>query len=256
MIHESVTEKLHFLCEVFDLDHDRRIGTNDMRYVLQTQLHMQNKITDYVCSSKEKESIELELHKLFGAGKPEGSQLEYADFQNFLPAYIDVYQMLSIFQIIPSPNQEREIIGEVLRENSRMKNDDTYYVISGGWYRAWQTFVNTCSATTEFQRYVHSNDVRTPKASRITVEEPINIYQPKKLPASAHKPKINPIKIKEDWIPPSSSTSPSPMPATETESCLDSAGRPGEIDNADLEGYLPGSLKDGLMVRYIYHNAR
>ena len=58
-------KKMDSIVKLFDLDKDEKIGRNDMKFVLITQICLKHGDGNYSLNEKEKKEIDKELEKLF-----------------------------------------------------------------------------------------------------------------------------------------------------------------------------------------------
>jgi hypothetical protein len=228
-MYDPLPSKMKFICDLFDIDSDGKINREDMRSILITKIKLRNKKKDkdkkgdYLLTPEDFIEVEDELRKVFKEGIKE---LAFTEFKQILKKHIDINDIIKLFQIIPSPIEEYKIILKAYKE---IKPIDTYYVISNQWYRAWKLFIN---------KHIDNNELlKAEKDDSLIRKSLFSIYQRKLVPLERRDTKNFP-RVSGNFFSANSFT-------TETE---DSIAKPGKINNSELAGPYPGSLKSGLMV--------
>ena len=222
LIHDSIEKKLEFLARLFDIDNDSKIGIDDMESFLHARITL--KTGKSIGEPSKDKFISAKLKELFSNKKI--IAYDFCEFKEVIPEYINIDEVLEIFQIIPSPSQEYSIINKAMGSN-KLKNYDTYYVINNEWYRAWNLLV--CSYKNE----------RHPKAffdEELFEDSIVNVYPS---PLTAQSKTKNITKMVSCY-----------NEKFDSSLFIDSVTRPGEINNSALAGPRNGSRKDGLMVNY------
>jgi len=229
LVHGQYNEKMEFVCKLFDLSKSEKITINDLKYVLYSQISLNSQKLNYEFTPIDHENVDKNLKSLIFSQsantpqepyKPQDQIFSYSEFSNVLPAFFDPNKIFDIFQITPSPIQEKAIITKILQKTV-MQNNDTYYVINNKWYRAWNNFANNCDSKIN---EIEPENIDFEKTMRI-YKSPMKYYLDYK-----NIKKLSKYEMKQE------------------NNYENSFGKPGEIDNSELEGFLPGSLKDGLMV--------
>eukprot|EP00826_Nyctotherus_ovalis_P001397 TRINITY_DN10214_c0_g2_i1.p1 TRINITY_DN10214_c0_g2~~TRINITY_DN10214_c0_g2_i1.p1 ORF type:complete len:226 (+),score=61.89 TRINITY_DN10214_c0_g2_i1:377-1054(+) len=220
-MYEPLSSKTKFACQLFDIDSDGNIGREDMKAMLHTKLRLKHKSHDHILTPEDIQKIQAEL-------KQHPTVLSFPEFTQLLPKHIDVYKITKLFQVLPSPAQEYKIVLKAVKER---KQSDMYYVVSNEWYRSWKLFLNN---------YVDRSELQKAEEESPMERSILSTYQSRLIPLERITTKTNPRH---------SSTLPT---STKEEEVFDAAiSRPGKINNSELAGALPGSLKNGLMVVWL-----
>lgn len=218
LMYEPLSSKMEFACQLFDVDSDGKIGKEDMKAMLHTRLRLKHKNRNHVLTSEDMQEVQTEL-------KRHSTVLSFSEFAQLLPKYIDVHKVTKLFQVLPSPAQEYKTVLKAVKER---RESEMYYVISNEWYRSWKLFLNN---------YVDSSELQKAEEGSPIERSILSTYQSRLVPLERTATKTNPRPL-------------SALPTnTKEEEAFDAGiSRPGKIDNSELAGALPGSLKNGLMV--------
>jgi hypothetical protein len=225
LVHDSLSKKLEFTFNIFDIDGDGEIGRNDMRTVITTKLLLKNKKKGGELSKEEKKEVDAEVKEIYPTEVVNNYLL--AEFKTFIEKQSWIDELIAMFQIIPSPFQECKIILKEFKE-ATVKEGDTFYVISNEWYRSWKLYVSNCTGSLDLQRFNENGLIEQ-------FEVIVHKSKPRSLKSS--KDKVN----KGSIILPSEDIE-------NNELSVDATTRPGEITNSELSDPFQGSLKYGLMV--------
>jgi len=226
-MYDPLPSKMNFICHLFDIDSDEKIGKEDMKFMLKTKINLRNKKKDESkkgdCKLTSEELIEIEndLRKTF---KEDMKELSFKEFKQVIPKHIDINDIIKFFHIIPLPKEEYETVVEAFKES---KSTDRFYVLSNQWYRSWKLFID---------KYVDNNELQKAEEDNSPIRRSLS---------SMHQAKLFPLERKKSRDSPGISGDPSTI---EIEGYHDSIARPGKINNSELAGPYPGSLKNGLMV--------
>jgi len=225
LVHDSLSKKVDFIFNLFDIDGDGKIGESDMRTVLTTQLLLKSQKKGGKLSKEENRKIDAELKEKYSTETING--YTFTQFKTFIEEQSWIDNLIEVFQIIPSPFQECKIILEEFK-NTTVKEGDTFYVISNEWYRSWKLYVSNCTGNLDLQKFNENNLI-----------EQFGVI--------VHKSKPRSLKSNEDKLIKGSIIIPSGN-SEGTELSIDATTRPGEITNSELSGPFQNSLKNGLMV--------
>lgn len=223
LVHDPLPEKVKFACSLFDVDANGTIGMDDMRMMLTTGIMLEKKQDNYVLTAEDKAQIESSIEKL----NPRSGSVEMSleQFRGILPEHVNLKQLLDIFQVVPSPPQEYEIILSGIKD-ARIEDGNTCYVISNSWFRSWKLYVSS---------YMNSDELKIYRKGKAL--DSVLIY-------SQQMP-LAPLEEYKAELPISTILLPNQQG---DELYRNSITRPGEIDNSELSGALPFSLKSGLRV--------
>jgi ubiquitin C-terminal hydrolase/Ca2+-binding EF-hand superfamily protein len=130
-------EKCKFLFRVFDLNGN---GIIESKELAEFKKYMKKVLrqNDAVYSRAEAEKS-IEVLK----------RISLEDFVKWSYDYLDFHKALIPFEVIPSPNSEKDIIHGLLLE--QMVEGDTWYLISTPWLETWKNYVNFDKSDTGFE---------------------------------------------------------------------------------------------------------
>eukprot|EP00826_Nyctotherus_ovalis_P017663 TRINITY_DN15216_c0_g2_i1.p1 TRINITY_DN15216_c0_g2~~TRINITY_DN15216_c0_g2_i1.p1 ORF type:complete len:258 (+),score=16.76 TRINITY_DN15216_c0_g2_i1:554-1327(+) len=198
-----------------------------MRMMLTTGIMLEKGQENYVLTTEDKAQIENSAKKL----NPQGSvEMSLEQFKEILPEHVNLRQLLDIFQVIPSPPQEYEIILNGIKD-ARIDDSDTCYVINNTWFRSWKLYVSS---------YMNNDELKIYRRGKVL--DSVLIY-------SQQMP-LAPLEEYKAELPISTILVPSQQG---DELYRNSITRPGEINNSELSGVLPFSLKSGLRVLLVLY---
>lgn len=122
------SEKCKFLFRVFD--------TNSNGILEAKELVEFRKYIKRVLRQDDTAYSRVEAEESVNAWK----KLTLDEFVSWSLIYLDFHKALIPFEVIPSPNSEKEIIKPLLQEE--MKEGETWYLISTPWLETWKNYVN------------------------------------------------------------------------------------------------------------------
>ncbi|MDR3547950.1 MAG: hypothetical protein P4M11_06765 [Candidatus Pacebacteria bacterium] len=214
LLHGSMDEQREFVAKLFDLDGDNLLGPDDLRSM------MSKKADETSITPAGHGAISARVSELLKGRGP----MEPGEFTKLLEQGLPLSEVLGLFEIIPSPSKELEIIKAIFKRDQ--KGQQTCHIISFNWWNMWHLYVTSCQAPLAIQ----------PCSPRIDdfcffSEDIIPIYK------SRSSLKLHLISAVTQGV--------------GEENVLfhqNEMERPGEIDNSDLEGPVKGLLRDNLMV--------
>ena len=74
--------------------------------------------------------------------------LDFTGFKKWAESKIDICVVLKVFELVPSPWREQEIISQILK-NHLKKHGDTMYALSYRWWDTWKEYTERHSTTVE-----------------------------------------------------------------------------------------------------------
>lgn len=80
-------------------------------------------------------------------------KIDYYAFREWASNNLNVYQMLRVFEVVPSPLSERKIILEILHRYDK-KHGDTMYAVSYRWWDMWKMYTSEHQSTRDEVEYV------------------------------------------------------------------------------------------------------
>jgi hypothetical protein len=76
------------------------------------------------------------------------TSFDFQTFKKWSETTIDVYKVLQVFELVPSPGREHEIILQILDEYQR-KHGDNMYALSYRWWDSWKHYTEKHASTIE-----------------------------------------------------------------------------------------------------------
>lgn len=124
----SRENKCDFLYQIFNTSNNGQLNRTEAQ-LLDSHL---NRVSSYI------EGRQKLLSLLNGA-----EFISYHDFISWAYENIHIHKALQPFEIIPSPNSEKDIYMKSMEnfKNSGFKNNEFYYLISASWFKAWSSYV-------------------------------------------------------------------------------------------------------------------
>jgi hypothetical protein len=207
LVYGTIEEQKDFVFRLFDLDHNGVITVKELKVAVISFMMVMNRM--------KQEEVKEDVIKDLGI-KAEGmlkykKLLNEEEFINTLKEHIPLSSILEVFEIIPSPITEFKIINSISMKAKQDKSQKTCRIISYKWWSMWYDFLK------------HHNEIESSPIQSFTKEDFWFFY-------------ATPIHRK-------SSTS----ILRETINKNNEIERPGEINNAELEGPIKGTLKNGLI---------
>lgn len=129
----SREEKCRFLFEVFNKSKASSLKKKD---AAQLKSYLINLVSD----KKPNENPTVDLMSLYS----KFNTLAYSDFKLWAMTNVDLHKALQPFEIIPSPNSEKELFTKEFQEFTQtgLLPNETYYLISSLWINTWKAYVN------------------------------------------------------------------------------------------------------------------
>ncbi|OMJ66845.1 hypothetical protein SteCoe_36175 [Stentor coeruleus] len=129
----SREEKCRFLFKVFNKSKNEFLSKKD---AAQLKSHLINISSD----KKPTETTLVDLITLYS----ESNTLAYNNFKTWALNNVDLHKALQPFEIIPSPNSEKEYFTKEIKNFTQtgLVSGETYYLISSIWLNAWKSYVS------------------------------------------------------------------------------------------------------------------
>lgn len=167
-------EKCKFLFKVFDLNKNGILEAKEL-----------SEFKNYLYKSLRNDGTNYsrdEIEKIIKLWK----NISLKDFIDWGLEYLDLHQALMPFEVIPSPNSEKEILRNWLSKS--MQEGDTWYLISTPWLNTWKAYVN------------YEKDEMGEK-DNLELLESLVILRSKSILAGSRPVQINNIEIQDPFCP-------------------------------------------------------
>lgn len=129
----STEDKCRFLYTIFDKNKNGSLKKKDATL-------LKSHIFNFTCSLKKIQQPSDDLMSLFSTS----DSLSFNEFKTWAFINIDLHKALQPFEIIPSPNTEKERFKVNMQEFQKngYKAEETYYLIYSPWLETWKIYVN------------------------------------------------------------------------------------------------------------------
>ncbi|OMJ89579.1 hypothetical protein SteCoe_8287 [Stentor coeruleus] len=125
---DSRDNKCQLLYEIFNISKNGKLNRTEAKML---ETHLIN-ISSYI-------NNKASLISLFGKSET----ISFIDFRTWAYSSIDLHKALQPFEVIPSPNSEKEVFLKIMQDFqiSGLKNNESYYLISATWFEEWSRYV-------------------------------------------------------------------------------------------------------------------
>ena len=87
------------------------------------------------------------VNEVFSLDSQKRNRLRLEEFKLWLDQYFDIMKFFEIFELIPGPLKEREIIRQIIKKQGEDKTMSQtknlkYYVLSYKWWELWRFYIN------------------------------------------------------------------------------------------------------------------
>lgn len=91
--------------------------------------------------------------EVVSSNNPQECFVDFYTFKQWAVNSINIYQLLSVFELVPSPSREHEIINKILEKYER-KHGDKMYCLSYRWWDTWKEYTEKHFSTLEMEQYI------------------------------------------------------------------------------------------------------